>query len=95
MIERMLAEGHWEYALMLWLSYHAMRRPSDPLLALVGDLILPGSVRDILVGERGVFQIRKSKRVPGVWMAGVSGIFRPRQVVLFDIALMAPHFIFA
>ena len=54
MVERMLIEGQLEYALMSWLSYHAMLRPSDPLLALVGDLVLPGSIRDIVDGERGV-----------------------------------------
>ena len=82
-IERMMAGGHYEYALLTWLTYHAMLRPSDPLLALVGDVVLPSSIEDILGGERGVFQIRRSKRVPGVRLAIGGGIFRPRQVVMF------------
>ena len=61
MIERMMAEGLFEYALMSWLAYHAVLRPSDPLLAFVGDLVLPATLDDILAGERGGFQIRQSK----------------------------------
>ena len=87
-IHRLLLEGELQLALLTWLTYHCMLRPGEPLMAVVGDLVLPESIDAILRGERGVIQVSDSKRTPGVRMAGMPDILRPRQIIIFDKVLL-------
>ena len=53
------------------------------------DVRLPGTLQEILDGELGVFQARVSKRARSARVAAdPEEILRPRQVTMFDKALM-------
>lgn len=95
LVEDWMRRGETEVALMTWLAYHCLLRPSGPLLARVSDPALPATLSDILQGEKGYVQVRNSKRVKGTRLAGLNGILRPRQVVIFDRALMVLLWAFA
>ena len=94
-VQEMFDRGETDMALCTWLTYHCILRPGEAILARVRDLHLPDTLEAIMQGEPGVIQARHSKRIrPARLSDDPDEVLRPRQVSLFDRALMVLLWVF-